>query len=162
MEFLTNKQIELNAANYLISSNTKKPVNHIAFVAAQNQADYICRLADAIKGKTFKAGKLDDLCAIKAAVRAAMNDTKQSYGTAPTKPTGELTSKLADEAMAFVEFDKTKSKFEQINNVMQQFNSISDIENVGDYFEEKVVKVARIYTISEIQAAVELTVDILG
>jgi len=162
MEFLKSKEIKLNAANYLVSATTSKPVSHTAFVEAQKQAEYICKLAEAIKGKTFAAGKLDDLNAIKAAVKASINNTNQVYGIAPSKPTGDLTSKLADEAMAFLDFDSKKSKFEQINTFMQQFNAIKAIEEVGDYFECAVVKLNKIYEISEIQQAVESTIEILG
>ncbi len=162
MEFLKISELSLNPANYLISKTSGKPVNHTEFVKAQQGAEYIVKLAEAIKGKTFTAGKLDSLETIKASVRAAINNTNQTYGTAPTKPVGELTSKLADEAMAFVEFDSKKSKFKQINDFMQSFNSIKAVEEVGDYFEEKTVKLANIYTISQIQTAVEATIEILG
>jgi hypothetical protein len=162
MEFLTSKSLGLNPAGYLINKETSKPVGHTDFVNAQKSAEYIVKLSEAIKGKTFTAGKLDDLNAIKASVRDAINNTTQTYGTVPVKPTGELTSKLADEAMAFLEFDSKKSKFTQINTFMQTFNSIKAVEEVGDYFTENVVKLAKIYTISEIQAAVEATIEILA
>ncbi len=162
MEFLEAKDLGLNKAGYLISKTSSKPVNHVDFVKAQQGAEYIVKLAEAIKGKTFTCGKLDNLDAIKAAVKAAMSNTNQVYGTAPSKPVGDLTSKLANEAMAFVEFDSKKSKFEQINTFMQAFNSIKAIEEVGDYFEEKTVKLANIYTIADIQIAVEQTIEILG
>jgi len=162
MEFLKSSGLALNPAGYLISSETNKPVNHMSFVKAQYQADYLVRLASAIKGKTFTHSKLDDLEAIKDEVRKAMNNTNMSYGTAPVKPVGDLTSKLADEAMAFVNFDKTQSKFNQINEFMQQFNSIRGVEECGDYFFEGVVKLNKIHSISDIQSAVEATIDILG
>ena len=38
---------------------------------------------------------------------------------------------------------------------MNEFNSIADIESVGDYFTEGLVKLNKIYSISEIQFAVE-------
>ena len=162
MEFLEAKDLGLNKAGYLISKTTSKPVNHTEFVKAQQAAEYIVKLAAAISGKTFTCGKLDDLDAIKASVRAAINNTNQTYGTAPSKPVGDLTSKLADEAMAFIEFDSKKSKFTQINNFMQAFNSVKAIEECGDYFQESTVKLANIYTISQIQAAVEATIEVLG
>ena len=162
MEFLKSSELALNPAGYLISGTTNKPVNHTEFVNAQKAAEYIVKLADAIKGKTFRAGKLDNLDAIKAAVKAAINNTNQTYGTAPSKPAGDLTSKLAAEAMAFVEFDSKKSKFEQVNNAMQAFNAIKAIEECGDYFQDSTVKLANIYTIAEIQASIEATIEILG
>ena len=162
MQFLKSSELALNPAGYLISKENNKPVNHTDFVKAQQAAEYIVKLADAIKGKTFTCGKLDNLDAIKAAVKAAINNTNQVYGTAPSKPKGELTSKLADEAMAFLDFDKSKSKFAQINAAMQSFNAIKAVEEVGDYFSEGVVKLANVYTISQIEAAVSETIEILG
>ena len=61
MEFLNLSQIELNKAGYLVSTVTSKPVTHAAFVEQQTKADYIVRLAEAVKGKTFKASKVDNL-----------------------------------------------------------------------------------------------------
>ncbi len=162
MELLELKDLAINKAGYLISSATKKPVNHTEFVEAQKKAEYLVKLAEAIKGKSFTCGKLDNLDAIKAAVKAAISNTNQTYGTEPTKPKGDITSKLADEALAFVEFDSKKSKFKQINEFMQQFNAIKAIEEAGDYFEEKTVKLAKVYSIAEIQVAVEATIEVLG
>lgn len=162
MEFLKSESLVLNPAGYLISKESGKPVSHTDFVKSQQSAEYIVKLAAAISGKTFTCGKLDNLEAVKADVRAAINNTNQTYGTTPVKPIGDLTSKLANEAMAFVEFDSKKSKFEQINSFMQSFNSIKSVEEVGDYFTENVVKLANIYTISQIEDAVSKTIEILG
>jgi hypothetical protein len=109
--FLKLTDVKLNAANYLVTVNGDKPVYHPAFTAQQEEAAVVVLTAEAIKGKTFKASKVDSLSAIMSEVRRNLYATSAvSYVTIPTKPVGELTSKLADEAMAFVSFDKSKAK----------------------------------------------------
>lgn len=162
MEFLKTKQLELNAANYLVSKESKKPVNHTAFVMQQRTAEYIVKLADAIQGKTFKAGKLDDLEAIKRAVKASMTNDTRSYVEAPTKPTSKVNDEMVEFALNFAKFEDEKGKVAQINEFLNQFNAILDIETVGDYFSEGVVKLAKIYTVDEIKAAVISNIEVLS
>ena len=64
--------------------------------------------------------------------------------------------------MNFAKFEDEKGKVEQINLFMQEFNAISDVESVGDYFSEGVVKVAKLYTIDEILKAVKANIEILS
>jgi hypothetical protein len=45
---------------------------------------------------------------------------------------------------------------------MNQFNKINDVEQVGDYFSEGLVKLNKIYTIEEILAAVKIQVEKLA
>ena len=139
MEFLKLSELSLNSANYLIGKSGK-PVNHLAFVEQQAKAHYVVSLAAATKGKVFKCGKLDDLDAIKAEVKAAIGNI----------------------ALNFAKFEDEKGKVEQINLFMQEFNAISDVESVGDYFSEGVVKVAKLYTIDEILKAVKANIEILS
>lgn len=154
--FLKLADVKLNAANYLVTVNGDKPVYHTAFVVQQEEAAVVVLTAEAIKGKTFKASKVDSLSAIMSEVRRNLNATSAvSYITIPTKPVGDLTSKLADEAMAFVNFDKSKAKAEELNSAMQAFNAINAIETTGDYFYENLVKLTKIYTIAEVKAAME-------
>lgn len=162
MEFLKTKQLELNAANYLVSKESKKPVNHTAFVEQQAKAHYVVSLAAAVKGKTFKCGKLDDLAAIKAEVKAAIGNTTRSYVSAPTKPTSKVNDEMVEFALNFAKFEDEKGKVAQINLFMQEFNAIQDVESVGDYFSEGVVKVAKLYTIDEILEAVKANIEILS
>lgn len=161
MEFLKLSELSLNSANYLIGKSGK-PVNHLAFVEQQAKAHYVVSLAAATKGKVFKCGKLDDLDAIKAEVKAAIGNTTRSYVEAPKKPTSKVNDEMVEFALNFAKFEDEKGKVEQINLFMQEFNAISDVESVGDYFSEGVVKVAKLYTIDEILKAVKANIEILS
>lgn len=159
MEFLTAKQLELNAAGYLISKESKKPVNHEAFVKQQKAAEYIVKLAEAIKDKNFKCGKVDNLQSIKAEVLAAINDTAKSYVSAPSKPTSKVQDELVKYALDFVNYEDSKVETARINEIMNEYNKIDDVESVGDYFSEGVVKLNAIYNIKTILAAVKITAE---
>lgn len=157
--FLKSNEVSLNAAGYLVAvvEGKEKPVNHPAFVAAQEKAEFTVRVSEAIKGKNFKVGEVADLKAIMAEVRNSLNTTKAvSYVDAPTAPSKTLTNQLADEAMAFVKFEDEKGKVAKINEAMQEFNAIAAIESVGDYFSEGLVRLnqTKLYTIDEVKSAV--------
>lgn len=162
MEFLTSKELQLNAAGYLTSTETKKPVNHAGYHLAQSKAEYIVKLAEAIKGKTFVAPKLDNLEAIKAAVKAGINDRTHEYKTAPTKPTSSVNDEMVKFALDFAKYEDQKGDVARINAFMSQFDSINNVETVGEYFSEEVVRLNKIYTIAEILAAVETNIAVLG
>ena len=159
MEFLTAKQLELNAAGYLISKDSKKPVNHVDYVKQQKSAEYIVKFAEAIKDKNFTASKVDNLQAIKASVIAAINDTAKSYVSAPAKPTSKIQDELVKYALDFVNYEDSKVETSKMNEIMNEFNKIDDVESVGDYFTEGVVKLNAIYSIKQILAAVKITAD---
>lgn len=159
MEFLTAKQLDLNAAGYLISKDSKKPVNHESFVKQQKAAEYIVKFAEAIKDKNFTASKVDNLEAIKASVIAAINDTAKSYVSTPAKPTSKIQDELVKYALDFVNYEDSKVEASKINEIMNEFNKIDDVESVGDYFTEGVVKLNAIYSIKQILAAVKITSD---
>lgn len=159
MEFLTAKQLELNAAGYLISKDSKKPVTHVDFVKQQQSAEYIVKFAEAIKDKNFTASKVDNLQAIKASVMAAINDTAKSYVSAPAKPTSKIQDELVKYALDFVNYEDSKVETSKMNEIMNEFNKIDDVESVGDYFTEGVVKLNAIYSIKQILAAVKITAE---
>jgi len=163
MEFLTSKDLSLNAANYLISSSSKKPVAHLEFVKQQQAAEYLVKLAEAIKDKTFTASKVDSLAAIKAEVLRSINEANVvQYATAPAEPTSALLDELVKYATDFDSYHDTKVSVSKINEFMNQFNKINDVEQVGDYFFEGLVKLNKIYTIEEILAAVKIQVEKLA
>lgn len=160
MEFLKSSEIELNAAGYLVSKTSKKPVNHVEFVKQQRSAEYIVKLAEAIKDKTFKAGKVDNLEEIKAAVRASIDAKNvKEYVTAPSKPTSKVNDELVQFALDFVNYDSKKLEVEQINKLMAEFETVDAIETVGDYFTEGLVKLNNIYNVGTILAAVKINAD---
>lgn len=162
MEFLTLKELALNPAGYLINKSSEKPVTHSAFVAQQKNAEYIVKLADAVKGKTFKCGKTDNLDAIKAEVLAAINNKAiKEFVSTPSKPVSKVNDEMVKYALDFVEFGEKKSEAEKLNQVMAEFSAIDDVETVGEYFSEGIVKLSKIYTCAEILAAVQATAETL-
>lgn len=163
MEFLKSKDLELNPAGYLVSKTSGKPVTHAGFVNQQRAAEYVIKLAEAIKGKNFKPGKVDSLEAIKAEVLAAINKEQTTqYLAIPAKPTNKINDELVQFALDFDKYQDSKVVVEQINQIMNQFNKINDVETVGEYFSEGLVKLASIYTIEQILVAVQANTEKLG
>lgn len=162
MEFLKSNELKLNAAGYLVSTVSTKPVNHEAFVNQQKKAEYFVKLADAIKDKNFTAGKVDNLAAIKAEVLASLQQGKRSYVATPVEPKNNIVEELAAFALKFDSYHDEVATVEQINTLMNEFNTIQDVETVGDYFTEGVVKLNHIYTIEDILAAAKIQVEKLG
>ena len=161
MEFLKNTDLVLNAAGYLTIKKSGKPINHNEFVNQQRKAEYVVKLAAATAGKTFKCGKVDDLEAIKSAVLSAMLDTAKKYVDEPTKPKSKVNDELIQFALDFANYEDIKGEVSLVNEFMQLFNKIDDVEKVGDYFEEGVVKLNELYSIDTILKAVKATVAIL-
>jgi hypothetical protein len=159
-QLLKANEVEINAAGYLVSTKDQAPVNHPAFVAQQRAAEYTVKLAAAIKDANFKGGKVDSFAAIKAAVYAAINEAQEVvYVAAPKEPKSKLVDELAKYAEDFANHLDAKSNVAEINGLMNQFNSIKAIEEVGDYFSEGLVRLTKIYTTTEILEAVTLTVE---
>lgn len=162
MEFLKLNDLELNPAKYLIAKKSQKPVTHAAFVAQQQSAHYIVSLADAIKGKTFKASKTDNLDAIKAEVKAAIAaKSVKEFVAAPTKPVSKVNDEMVQFALDFANFKTDESKAKELNKIMAEFDAIDGVESVGDYFSEGLVKLNKIYSTEEILAAVKATAEVL-
>ncbi len=160
MEFLTSENLSLNPAGYLINSTTNKPVTHSDFVSQQKNAEYIVKLADAIKNKNFTCDKVDNLEEIKANVLASINAKNvKEYISAPSKPVSKANEELVKFALDFATYEEDKSKVETINKLMAQFDSIEAVESVGDYFSEGLVKLNKIYSIDEILAAVKINTE---
>jgi hypothetical protein len=64
-------------------------------------------------------------------------------------------------ALDFDKYNDEKDRVKTINNFMQQFNTIKDVCEVGEYFNEGVVKTT-LHSIDTILAAVTACVDVLG
>ncbi len=158
MEFLKLEQLSLNPAGYLVSTETSKPVTHLTFVHQQQEAEYIVKLADAIKDKNFEC-KVDNLEAIKKQVRDEMaSGNTRSYVDAPVKPISQVNEELVKFALDFASYEDVKVQNKKINEFMNRFNSINDVETVGDYFSEGIVKLRKLYNTQEILDAVKIHV----
>lgn len=159
-EFLKSSELTLNPANYLISATTNKPVIHKEFVEQQKRAHYVCSLAIAIKDKNFKPCQVDDLDAITRQVQAELDASDvTNYVAAPEKPTSKVQEELVQFALDFASYGDKKEQTDKINTFMQTFNAINNAEQFGEYFTEGLVKLNKIYSISEILEAVKINID---
>lgn len=156
MKFLKKSEITLVNGGYLSASKDDSPVSHNGFVQAQNKAHYLVTLAANLAGKNFKAIKVDNFQdVVEQTVKAIDAANTVKYAADPTAPATPLKDQLAGEAMAWINFDKSTSVANQINKAMQEFNILKDFEDNGLFFDDGIVRLNRIYTIAEIQAAVE-------
>jgi len=157
MKFLKQSQIELTPSGHLsVSGGEMNPISHEGFVAAQTQAHYLVTLASNLKGKTFKAPKVDNFNDIVTETVNQINSADVvKYATEPTKPEMKLKNQLAEEAMAWINFNKDSSETDKVNQAMQQFNVLKDFEEFGLFFSEGIVRLNKIYTIAEILEAVK-------
>lgn len=162
-KFLKSSEIALVSGGYLSVKDAKEltPVSNAAFVAAQKHAEYIVTFASMAKGKDFKGKKADCLADLQSAVKDALSAKDRSYVSKPKKVAKKLSQQLADEAMAFMNFEKDTTKVEKINAFLQQFNILAEFEEFGLFFDEEIVKLNKIYTMEEVVAAVESTIDLL-
>lgn len=160
--FLKSTQVTLANGGYVVGPK-EVPVTHEAFIVAQKQAEYIVTLATMAKGKSFVDKKADSISDLTAAVMASLNTSATTYVNVPTVKKGTTTSKLASEALAFMQGTEDKSKAEKVNAFLQQFNVLSEFEEFGLYFsDDNIVKLNKIYTIKEIVSSVESVIDLLG
>ena len=156
MKFLKKSEITLVNGGYLSASKDDSPVSHDGFVQAQNKAHYLVTLAANLVGKNFKAAKIDNFNDVVTATVNAINSANVvKYASDPSKPETPLKNQLAEEAMAWINFDKTSTVANQVNQAMQEFNILKDFEDNGLFFSEGIVRLNRIYTVAEILAAVE-------
>lgn len=160
-EFLTSSEVFV-VKGYL-SSGAKKvsPVFNKAFVDAQKHAEYVITFAEKAKGKDFVGKPADSIADLRAEVQKALAKNDTQYVKAPEKVEKTLHKQLADEALAFVNYDKKLGKVEKVNKFLQQFNIVQEFEEIGLFFEQEIVKLNKIYTIAEIVTAVESVIDLL-
>jgi hypothetical protein len=83
------------------------------------------------------------------------------YVEGPAQPKSKVQDELVKYALDFAAFQGKKDSIENINKVMNNYNKINDVEQVGEYFTENLVKLNKIYTIAEILEAVESAIEVL-
>tara|TARA_R110000868_G_scaffold214505_2_gene464605 strand:+ start:2523 stop:3020 length:498 start_codon:yes stop_codon:yes gene_type:complete len=161
--FLKATEVRQNAAGYVVATVGKeeRPVNHPAWVQQQRNAEFVVKLAAATAGKNFKTGKTDDLASIIAQVRAGIANDTRTYVTAPAKPAQPTLDAMVAEQLAQAGYLTEKDTTGRINEVLNQYSAIADVENVGDYFQEGVVKLNAIYTFEQVKAATIATLGLL-
>lgn len=159
-EFLKSTEVNLINGGY-ISNAASKPVSNEAFERAQRHAEYIITFAQLAKTKNFKDIKADSLDELRNQVKSVLATKDKTYITAPKAVDNKLTTKLAKEAMDFMNHQSELSKTGKINKFLQAFNVISEFEEFGLFFEQGIAKLNRIYTMDEIVKAVTSTIDLL-
>lgn len=159
-KFLKKSDLQLINGGYL-SNGDDAPVTNEAFVKAQKHAEYIVTFAKLAEGKTFTSKKADCLVQLEKDVKEALAAKSTTYVKGPKKVEKKLTKQLADEAMAFMAFEKDTSKSDKINAFLAQFDVLNEFEEFGLFFKEGIVKLNKIYTMSEVVSAVEKTIDLL-
>ena len=159
--FLKSSEVKLINGGYL-SGKDDAPVDNYEFVDAQKEAEYICTFADMAKGKNFKGVKADSLIDVKAQVTEFLNKKDLViYAEKPEEVARPVTSSLAKEALAFMEYGETMTKVEKVNQFMQKFNTLNDFEKHGLFFSSGIVKLNKIYTVQEIKDAVMNVIDLM-
>lgn len=159
-QFIKNTELSLQNGGYLCNAKGE-PVSNEAFVQAQKAAEYVCTFAEMAKTKNFKQNKVDSLSDLKAEVLAVLNNKTVKFIAEPTPVKRELTDKLAEEAMSFINFQQNVSKTQQVNEYLQQFTILKEFEDFGLFFDQGVVKLNKLYTIEEVINAVESCIDLL-
>lgn len=161
-QFLKNGQVTLVNGGYLVKTDENNtPVFNAEFVKAQQHAEYIVTFAQLAKGKDFVGKKADSLIDLEREVGEALAAKKKVFVTKPTAVEKTLTNQLAQEALAFINFEQNSSKVDKVNNFLQQFTVLSEFEELGLFFTEDIVKLNRLYTMEEVVTAVTEVIDLL-
>jgi hypothetical protein len=159
-QFLKVSEVQLVNGGYLSNADSK-PVFNAAFVDAQKHAEYIITFAAKAKGLDFVGKKPASLADLEKDVRAALTEKENKFVSGPEAPVREITTNLANEAMAFMSFQTNSSKTDKINSFLQQFSILHEFEEFGLFFEEDIVKLNKIYTMEEVVDAVTSVIDLL-
>jgi len=160
-QFLKVKEVQLVNGGYL-SNMDSKPVYNEAFVNQQRHAEYIVTFAKLCEGKNFKEVKVDNVDSIREEVLKMMNDKSAVVHVKGPKAIKQPTTEaLKDEAMAFIDFGKDKSKADKINNFLVQFGTMHEFEEHGLFFDEDIVKLNALYTMKQVIAAVTKVIDLV-
>lgn len=161
-QFLKAEDLQLINGGYLANKESN-PVTHEEFVKAQKHAQYIIKYAEVAKTKNFKESKVDSVKDLEKEVLALLANDKVDFVEKPSAVKGELTEKLAAEAMAFMSYRNNSNKAEKVNEFLQQFKILKEFEDFGLFFDQGVTKLTqeRIYTVKEIITAVNQVIDIL-
>ena len=125
-QFLKKEELQLLNGGYL-SNKQGNPVFNKAFVDAQNHAEYIITFAEMAKNKDFKGKKADNLDDLKKEVVEFINKSKPTvFVNKPATVEKPLSSKLAEEALNFINFQENSNKVDKINNLFTGWQEPGD------------------------------------
>jgi len=157
--FVTKDNLVLKGNGYLVANEGGKevPVNHEEFVALQQEANTLVRLAAKVKDTDFTVKKVKTFQQVKDEVTKELQDENKKYVEVSTKVERPITESLAKEALAWLNFEQEGTKAEKINKIMQRFNLLQEFSEFGIYFStDKIVKLSKIYSIEDVLEAVKV------
>ena len=161
-KFVKKSELQLLNGGY-VSDKDGAPVTNADFIAAQKRAEYVVTFAKHAKNKDFVGKETDCLAECRADVAKELDElNKVEFIKAPKKVAKKLSDQLADEAMAFMNWEEESTKVEKINAFLTDFKVLKDFEDHGLFFEDGIVKLNKIYTIKDVTKAVEQTIDLLN
>ena len=159
--FLKSTEVQLSNGGYL-TTKTEQPIFNEDFVRLQKRAEFIIEFAKVAKTKNFAGKKADSLDDTKLEVWSKLNKAESvNYVTIESAPKNELTIKLQKEAMAFMTFKQDSSVTEKLNDALQEFNKLKEFETFGLFFTEEIVKLNKIYTVTEVVEAYKSCIELL-
>lgn len=161
--FVKKEDLKLINGGYLVAGEKELPVFHKKFIYLQRRARYIVEFAKAAKKYDFVGKKADSIKELKQKVLKELDSERIiEYITVTKEPKTPISSKLREEALAFIEFDVKKNETEKVNKFLQDFNCLTEFEEFGLYFDDShIVKLEKIYTMAEIVKAVKDTINLL-
>jgi hypothetical protein len=146
-----------NGGGYLVTGEKQTPVYHAEFVALQQEAHYLVKLAEKVKGVDFSSKKVTTFAEVVESVKKELASKARIYVSAPTEVAQPLTNQLKDEALAWLSFQKEGNKAERVNKLMQKFNVIAEQEEFGLYFSDnQIVKLDGLYSLQQITDAISI------
>ena len=151
------KKDELAVINggYLVEKGTDVPVNHPEFVKLQQEAHYLVNLANTVRATDFEVKEPVTFESVVAKVKAKLADESRQFVAKPEAPARKITDTLAQEALGWLDFQKSESKAEKINKIMQKFNTLAEFEEFGLYFSfDGIVKLKELYSLEQIIEAI--------
>ena len=161
-KFVKAGEAQLLNGGYL-SDKDGNPITNAEFIAAQKQAEYVITFAKHAKNKDFVGKKADSLSECRSAVLKELEEkNKVEFIAKPEKVKKELSDKLADEALAFMNWQDKSSKIDKMNKFLTDFTVLKDYEEFGLFFSEGIVKLNKIYKLEEVTKAVQETIDLLS
>lgn len=156
MQFIKANEIQLLNGGY-VSDLSGKPIYNPDFIYEQRKAKYLHLLSEKVKGKNFESVPVESF---EELVREVKDDIKKSklvnYVPTPAEPKRKIHDALTQESLSWLKFQEEKRDNEKINSFLQHFNAIYEFEKFGLFFEERIVKLEKIYTIKEIKEFVTI------
>lgn len=162
-EFLNSTEVAVvnSYLSKVVESGKVAPIYNHDFIIAQQQAEWVITFAEKAKGKDFIGKEADSIESVKEEVIKELGNKDTQYLKTPELPKQKLQNQLASEALNWIKGNEEIEKTQKINSFMQRFNTINEFEEVGLFFEQDIIKLAKIYTIKEITEAVKEIIDLL-